>query len=231
MSTPTLVLVHGAWGGAWCWRDLIQVLDDKRVPYLTLDLASSRVGASITTDLSDDARALVAASNIGAPVVLVGHSYGGAVISEAAHRIERLEGLVYIAALIPEIGESATDCSRRVRVRTELDSAIRLDGEILKLEPDLVPSALYGRCTKSNQDWATSMLSTQTLASFRQVRSGPDCAAPSLYIRCLDDRAVDPSLQELLSIDCDETVDMDSDHSPFLSNPQRLAELLIEWER
>jgi pimeloyl-ACP methyl ester carboxylesterase len=228
MEKPTYVLVHGAWGGAWCWRDLAKVFDARGVRFLTLDLPSSRGGASPTTDLSDDARSLALVANTGSPVTLVGHSYGGAVITEAAPHIEHLKGLIYIAALVPDAGESATDVSRLVRARTQLDSAIKLDGEILSLKSELVPSALYGQCSKEVKEWATSKLSTQTLASFRQARTAVSTPAPRRYIRCSDDHAVDPSLQALMAGRCDESIEIYSDHSPFLSHPEELADVLLD---
>ena len=227
MLEPTFVLVHGAWGGQWCWRDLSAELDERGVAWRSMDLPSSRMDAAPGTNLDDDADAVIEATLDAGRVVLVGHSYGGAVITQAAPRIADLSMLIYVAALVTAPGESATDASRLVRTRTLLDGAMSLDGEYLRLDASLVPAALYGHCSDETQRWATAKISTQTLASFRTPRSAHECETSSRYILCRDDRAVDPSLQEELAKRCDELVTLDSDHSPFLSHPTQLADLLL----
>ena len=227
MGTPTYVLVHGGWGGAWCWRDLCEELDRRGADWRVMDLPSSRTGAPPSTDLDDDVRAVLAASEGIGTVVLVGHSYGGAVITEAAPHIEGLVRMVYVAALVPDLGESATTTSRAVRARTRLDESIVLDGEVLTLDPALARSALYGQCSHRLQDWALAQLSTQTLASFRSVRTAARVDVRSTYVKCLSDHAIDPALQELLATRCDTVVELDSDHSPFLSHPAELATAML----
>lgn len=226
MPSPTFILVHGAWSGAWCWRDLIKELDRRGVPWRAMDLPSSRPGAPAATNLTDDANAVAACATEG-PVVLVGHSYGGAVITEVAPLVAGLASLIYIAALVPDAGESATDVARTVQVRTELDRAIEFDGDVLRLNAELAPSALYGQCSPEDQRWATAQLTTQTLSSFRSARTSAAVAVPSRYIKCLSDHAVDPSLQSVLAARCDELVELESDHSPFLSHPSELADALL----
>jgi len=227
MPQPTYVLVHGAWGGAWCWRDLTPELDVRGIAWRTMDLPSSREGARATTDLDDDATCVLESCGTDAPIVLVGHSYGGMVITQAAPLVASLQKLVYVAALVPLIGQSATATSRMVRVRTQLDDAIELDGDVLRLDPVLASSALYGHCAPATQSWATSKLSTQTVASFRAPRSAADVHVPTRYVACRDDHAIDPSLQSIMASRCDELVMIESDHSPFLSHPSDLADLLI----
>lgn len=178
-------------------------------------------------DLAADAAVVVAAASTGGPVILVGHSYGGAVITEAAPSIAILKRLIYIAALVPEIGQSATDTSRLVRVRTELDSAIEVDGPLLRLNREPAALALYQDSTSEIREWASSQLSTQTLASFRSVRSAAPVGAFSRFVLCRHDQAIDPSLQELLAGLCDEVLEINSDHSPFLSHPVELCEALL----
>jgi len=228
VESPTLLLVHGAWGGSWCWRDLLPVLDHHGVAFRTVDLPSSKLKAAPTTGLVDDADEVErAAQTIAGPIVLVGHSYGGAVVAEAATAISNLERVVFIAALVPHPGQSATDASREVRVRTLLDEAMLVEGDHLRLDPTLVARALYNHCDSDTSTWATSQLSTQTIRSFRSPRSSSDLVVPTRYIRCDDDFAVDGSLQESMAGRCDESISLHSDHSPFLSHPEELFEALM----
>ena len=219
MSAHTYLLVHGAWHGAWSWRLLTEEFDRRGVAWRTVELPSSHDDGDGTIDLAADVRAVVAAANLAGPTVLVGHSYAGAVIAEASSELASVSGLVFIAALIPTPGQSATDVSRLGGVRTDLDTAMVVDGPRLRLDPALARAALYGDCDESIANDATANLGTQTIASFRARRANPDVAVARHYIRCTQDRAIDPSLQALLASTCDTSVDLASDHSPFLSHP------------
>ena len=227
MTNPAYVLVHGAWGGAWCWDEVTKHLDHHGVTWRTVDLPSSQLGGDPNSDLAADAAAVIdAAASLKAPVVLVGHSYGGAVITEAAPDVPKLNGLLYIAATVPDLGQSHSDTVRLVRVRTEMDDAIRVDGPIVRLDVDVAASALYQECTPELREWAKSRLSTQTLASFRGTRTATGVEVTSRYLLCRNDHALDPSLQELISKRCDEVIEIESDHSPFLSHSAQLVDIL-----
>ncbi|HUX04071.1 MAG TPA: alpha/beta fold hydrolase [Acidimicrobiales bacterium] len=227
MTQPTFILVHGAWHGAWSWRDLGAEFDRRGVTWRALNLPSSQRGGDPLADLDQDAVRVADACEVDGDVVLVGHSYGGAVISEAAHLVTNLERMVYVAALVPEVGQSATDASREVRVRTELDAAMELDGDYIRLDPTKAASALYHDCTREVSDWATAQLSVQTLASFRSARKGVDVPVPSRYILCRQDRAIDPALQQVMARRTNEVIAIESGHCPFLSRPSQLCEILL----
>jgi len=227
VSSPTYILVHGAWGGAWCWRDVGVELDRRGVTWRAVDLPSSRNGADPATGLAEDSAAVAALANDGGPYVLVAHSYGGAVAAEVASRIPNLQRCIYVAALLPVPGESATDASRRIRVRTLLDDAIEVEGEFLRLKPDLASGALYNHCSPSISKWAVEQLSTQTIASFRSHRESDNAWNETIYIRCNDDHAVDPELQQLFSEECDFALTLECDHSPFLSQPSDFCDMIL----
>jgi pimeloyl-ACP methyl ester carboxylesterase len=227
MSEATYILVHGGWGGAWTWRDVGKELTRRELPWTALDLPSSTRGAHPNTYLVDDAREVIEVAKLDGPVVLVGHSYGGAVITEATEQIPNLERLVYIAALVPALGQSASEARAEVDTLTRLDDAIERDGEFLVLNPLLAHAALYQNCKEKVAAWAVSQLTPQTLASFRSPRSSFDVDAPSRYVLCTDDNAIDPTLQKVMGERCTEVVTLESDHSPFLSRPGVLTDLLV----
>ena len=98
MSQPAVVLVHGFWGGAAHWSRVIVELDRR-------GFGSLHAVENPLTSLADDARRTQQmVKQIDGPVLLVGHSYGGAVITEAGD-LPNVVGLVYIAAFAPDAGE------------------------------------------------------------------------------------------------------------------------------
>ncbi len=194
---------------------------------MTLDLPSSNRPGDASASLADDAAAVAASVRNDDRYILVGHSYGGAVVTEAAPLLPNLERIIYVAALVPELGESATDVARTVPTRTLLDDAIEVDGEYLRLNPLLALAALYGNCPSPVANWAVDQLSKQTIASFRSRRAALDVDVESLYIRCGQDQAIDPQLQQLMSERCDIVFNLRSDHSPFLSQPENLIEAFL----
>jgi pimeloyl-ACP methyl ester carboxylesterase len=227
VSTPTYLLVHGGWSGAWCWPKLESEFDRRGIKWIAVDLPSSKNRGDSSIALADDAASVAMNVRDDGRYILVGHSYGGAVITEVAPLIPNLERLIYIAALVPKIGQSATDVARMIPTRTLLDDAIEVDGEYLRLNPHLAYSALYSDCPSPVASWAVDKLSKQTIASFRAGRTSADVDVESLYIRCTQDQAIDPQLQELMSERCDIVFDMRSDHSPFLSQPTNLCEAIL----
>ena len=225
MSTPTFLLVHGAWHGSWCWRRLGEVLDERGATWAALDLPSSSSNDPLV-DLEADVRELRRFSVERGPVVLVAHSYGGAVVAEAAPKLSELRGIVYLAALVPRLGQSASEVTREYGRRSPLDDAIMREDGLLRLDPVPASRALYGDCDNETRGWAINKVTSQTLASFRTPRTSENIAVASTYIICQRDQAIMPEVQEQIAQRCDDVVEIDSDHSPFLSHAAELADLL-----
>ena len=101
-SKPTIVLVHGAFAESSSWNGVVADLSKKGYPVV----AAANPLRGVASDASYVA-ALV--KTITGPVILVGHSYGGAVISAAANGAENVKGLVFVAAFAPDVGESCLD--------------------------------------------------------------------------------------------------------------------------
>ena len=227
-GSPTFVLVHGAWHGAWSWARLGEALDQRDIPWAALDLPSSQTFDPLV-DMMADVNALHGFARGRGPVVLVGHSYGGAVVAEAAPRTPELVGIVHVASLLPRLGQSASDVTKETRrqgLSSPLDAAIRREDGLLMLDRALAAPALYGDCDETTRQWAIGRVATQTLASFRTPRTSPDTSVPTTYVVCQRDQAIRPELQREIAHDCDHVVELASDHCPFLSHPQELADLL-----
>ena len=225
MSTPTYLLVHGAWHGSWCWERLGAVLDERGISWVALDLPSANSSDPLV-DMDSDVRELRRFSVERGPVVLVAHSYGGAVVAEAAPKLNDLRGIVYLAALVPRLGQSAGEVTREYGRRSPLDETIRRADGLLLLDPEPASRALYGDCDDETRDWAINKVTPQTLASFRTSRTAENIAVASTYVICQRDQAIVPEVQSQIAQRCDDVVEIDSDHSPFLSHPVELADLL-----
>ncbi|MEN2393709.1 alpha/beta hydrolase [Pseudomonas sp. B22(2024)] len=103
---PTVVLVHGAFADSSSWNGVVKILEKDGYPVI----AASNSLRSLKGDAQSVADVL---ASIKTPVVLVGHSYGGPVISEAAYGNANVKALVYVAAIAPEAGESTAELSGR----------------------------------------------------------------------------------------------------------------------
>jgi len=101
-AKPTIVLVHGAFADSSSWNGVIRILEKDGYPVI----AASNPLRSLKGDAQSVAQLL---ASIKSPVVLVGHSYGGPVISEAAYGQTNVKSLVYVAGVAPEVGESTAD--------------------------------------------------------------------------------------------------------------------------
>ena len=103
-AKPTVVLVHGAFADASSWNGVIRILEQDGYPVVA-------VANPLRSVASDGAYVGDLVSSLGQPVVLVGHSYGGSVITEAARDKSNVKALVYVAAFAPEAGEPAAGLS------------------------------------------------------------------------------------------------------------------------
>ena len=226
MTSPTFLLIHGAWHGAWCWQRLGAVLNVRQVAFDTLELPSSS-GTDPSFDLYSDVVALRRVSLDRGPLVIVAHSFAGAVVAEAAPLIADLVGIVYVAALVPRIGQTASDVTREYGIRSALDDAMKRDESgFIHLERDGAALALYGDCDPATRQWAINQTTPQTLASFRSPRTSHGATVASTYIICARDEALSPQVQEHVAQRCDDIVTLNSDHSPFLSQPSEFADVL-----
>jgi pimeloyl-ACP methyl ester carboxylesterase len=223
----TLLLVHGAWHGSWCWERVVPLLEQRGIAVATVDLPS--VGharaSSISRALSGDAAAVVATIDaLSGPVVLCGHSYGGMVISHAAAGLTRVVGLVYLCAFVPLPGESlvASSGNQHAPWIQLLDDGMSLP------DPSRAAEVFYADCDAATQAWAVSRLRPQHAAAFNEPVPRPAWREiPSTYVVCAEDRALVPDLQRtVFAPRVSHVLELAAGHSPFLSQPQRLADTL-----
>jgi pimeloyl-ACP methyl ester carboxylesterase len=221
----TVVLVHGAWHGAWCWDLVVRRLDDAGVPNVAVDNPSVELKSTLHED-ADNVRFVL--DEIDGPVVLVGHSYGGAVVTDAgAH--DAVEHLVYIAAFALDADESCMENALVGGEGSDLAAALRIEDDVISLDPDGARAAFYHDCADDVATASIALLRPQSLTALAGVpRSIAWRDRPSTYVVCTDDRAVPAELQRSAAARATTVVEMPTSHSPFLSRPELVADLLID---
>lgn len=219
---PELLLVHGAWHGSWAFGVLTPVLTERGWTVRTVDLGSA---GSAAADLHDDAGAVRDSleANPG-PTIVVGHSYAGYVITEGASGAANLAGLVYLCAGLPEVGEPVwTDCTdpRQVAPWITVDTAAGV------VRARSAESVFYHDCPAELAARSVARLRPQSLKSFMTpVTAAAWHDAPSAYLVCDDDRCLLPEVQEPLAARAGYVGHLAASHSPFMSQPEAVAEFI-----
>src|SRR5271154_374255 len=221
MSTPTkpsIVFAHGIWADGSCFNKLIPPLQAEGY-----EVISAQYG--LDTNEADVAATLCTLGRVHSPAILVGHSYGGAVIT-AAGTDDRVAGLVYIAALAPDETETSQSQQGQFPV-TDIFSHIEVaDGGIW-----LLPSGtayFAGDLPEQEQKlvWATQATPAPDLFS----RNAPGTAwksKPSWYIVAKNDHTVHPELERFAAKRMGATTyEVDSSHVPMLSQPGLVLDVI-----
>jgi pimeloyl-ACP methyl ester carboxylesterase len=228
------LLIHGSGHGAWCWRDVLPLLNNAGHEARAIDLPSH--GADTTpadrVTLEGYARAIVAALEM--PAILVGHSAGGYAITAAAEQApDRVQKLIYLCAYVPVPGLSLAD-RRRAGPRQPLLAAIRVapDRVTWSADPDRIEAVFYHDCPPGTVDYARARLTPQPILPQETVLALTDRSAtiPRAYIRCTEDRTIPPEYQETMTADWPPGAvsTLPTSHSPFFAAPTMLAKRLIE---
>jgi pimeloyl-ACP methyl ester carboxylesterase len=233
-----VVLVHGAWHGAWCWERVVDLLAGAGVNAIAVDLPGHGSDTGPLLDLhGDTGRVRDLLDGLDGPVVLVGHSYGGAVITEVGTHAA-VSHLVYLCALALDEGETCTSAATTDPAvaaishegRPNLGNGLIATGDgATTLDPKVAAECLYNECDPDTVTWAIDRLGPHPILALQQ---SPDSVAwrskPSTYVVCSKDMAIHPDLQKVMAKRCRATVEWDSDHSPFLSRPEALSALLSD---
>ncbi len=232
MAISNVLLVHGAWHGAWCWAPLQQALDQLGIPSHAIDLPGHGISPLPLGDLHSDAAAVVEALEaLPSDTLLIGHSYGGAVISQAAAHSDRIAHLMFIAAFALEAGESVNGFLRSApRHKVELANImVPTDEGATALDPEHAGALLYPGSSLVVQRANAKRLGPQPNATMTQeVDGAPASAIQSTYVLCNQDRAVHPEHQRIMAARCSSVIEIDSDHSPFVDEPATIASIIQE---
>lgn len=230
------LLIHGACHGGWCWEGVTPLLEAAGHSVAAPDLPGHGDDMTPMSELSLERYgafvAELAASN--GPVVLVGHSMAGAVISRVAEAVPgQIERLVYLTAYLPKSGESLASLARRDREALTASERVAFDGvDCFAIPRDAARRAFYQDASDADFEAAMARIGPEPVSIFREKavftkdRFG---RVPRSYIHCTQDKAIGYTLQCEMVRDtpCATVLTLESGHSPFVTMPQELAEALL----
>jgi pimeloyl-ACP methyl ester carboxylesterase len=236
----TFVLVHGSFHGAWCWFKLVPELEALGHRVVTLDLPAQGDDQTPIADVTFEMNVDRVAEVIGKesePVVLVGHSLGGATITGTAERVpDRIALLVYLTAFVPLDGESVNTITSSPAWPPETGArafARSADGFSVSVAPEAVRDRFYHDCADEDVAYCMERLRPQPFAiRDTPIRTTPGRfgMVPRAYIHCTDDKSFVPSVQRLMAsrTPCQKVASVPTGHSAFFAAPAHLAKTLSD---
>ncbi|HEU5281623.1 MAG TPA: alpha/beta fold hydrolase [Gammaproteobacteria bacterium] len=232
-NLPAIILVHGAWHGAWCWERMTPLLAAKgyRVvaPDLPVNSEHKKIGMQ---DYAEAIAALVQAES--QPVILVGHSMAGIIISQVAEWVpEKIHELIYLSAYVPANGDSLFGLAQSA-TNHYLRPYLHFDEVNNEISLDKVPAVeeVFAQlCTKADQALAISRLSKQPMKAFADTVSlgtGFESVAKRAIIG-EHDKAIAAVDQVRMAEKSGAVLRfIPADHSPFYACPEVCVNALLQ---
>src|ERR1700733_2251495 len=217
-----VVLVHGAWADGSSWLKLIPLLEEKGLHVVCVQIPLTSFGDDVAAT-----KRIIDAQN--GPVLLVGHSYGGAVITEAGND-PKVEGLVYVAAFAPDKGESSGSLGKPYGATPGVTELRPLGDGFLVLTPKGVSEDFAPDLTTGERD---ILLATQTPTQGAALGTEISTAAwrtkPSWFVIASNDRMISPDQERVTAKRMDaKTLTLPTSHVPMLSRPKEVADFIIQ---
>ena len=222
------VLVHGAWHGAWCWERLDAELARRGHTSVAMDLPVDDRSATFL-DYRDAVLDAWPHGTSGDEIVLVGHSLGAMVVPLVAAERE-VRHSAYVCPLIPNVAGSPWDDAPEMGEPDAYVTTQHDDGSVTFDSLEEAVTTFYGRCRPSDAARAFERLRAQSSGSLwdrpyplRELPPGPRTVVAGRHDRALRPEFLRATCRPRLGVD---PVEVDADHSPFLSATAPLADLL-----
>jgi len=217
----TVVLVHGAFADGSAWNKIIPLLQEKGLKVFSVQ--------NPLTSLADDVAATRRVLDMETgPVVLVGHSWGGVVVTEAGQH-ERVKSLVYVAAFAPAEGQSVADMTAGYPAPSGASHFVAGADGFVTLSPEGVAHHL---AQDLPAEQTGLMAATQTPVRGKNFEEKVTAAAwkakPSWYVVSEQDRMIQPDLQQAMAKKiAAQVVSLSAGHAPHLSQPAEVAKVIL----
>jgi pimeloyl-ACP methyl ester carboxylesterase len=235
VADPRIVLVPGGFTGGWMWADVVALLEGEGIEAITVELPT--IGEdSAGADFYADARAVrELLDRLEPPVVLCGHSYGGAVITEAAagpHPAVR--ELVYLTAAVPDAGDSMVSLMSEAagqQADAEDEGVTVRDDGLAFLDREAARRALFNDCAPERaEDGLRRLRPTNLSGGDQPVSEAAWTQLPSIYVRGSEDPMPEAVAASFLDR-TREVIELPSGHCPNWSRPDLVARLLADRAR
>jgi pimeloyl-ACP methyl ester carboxylesterase len=229
---PTIVLVHGGWDNSTGWNAVVAKLQKSGFDVI----APANPLRSLASDAAYVSSVL---DTIEGPIVLVGHSYGGAVITNAALGHENVKALVYIAAFAPDVGESlfqlvTMNPGSQIGPNTLITRPYPLpngsEGTDLYLTREGVRTAFAQDLPRKTTDLMFATQRPFTQEAFGAPSGTPAWKSiPSWYLVASDDHAIPPATQRFMAERAGaQTTEVKSSHVPHISHPDTVTQIILQ---
>ncbi len=223
-----VLFVHGALvrDGQWWWHRMVEPLAQRGMSTEAVALPSCEGAFSELKDMYADVAAVSAAvAAADEPIILCGHSYGGAVITEAWTDEPKVQHLIYITSVLPELGQSHADA---VGAGPAPWVQPQPNGTVV-LRSDRLRELFFADCDDATFTEALTRATPQSQSAFGQpVRRVAWREVPSTYVVCTEDRAIPAAGQRAHAAKATRIVELACGHHPFLSQPEALAQIIAD---
>jgi pimeloyl-ACP methyl ester carboxylesterase len=220
-TSPNVVLVHGAWADGSCWSKVIPLLQAKGLSVSAAQIPLTSLAEDIAVT-----RRLLSMQN--GPTVIVGHSYGGAVISGAANGAPGVRALVYIAAFALDEGESLDALSKQGPPSAGAAEIAPDSNGFLWINRDGFHKAFVADATETEAAVMAAVQKPLSIASFTDRASTPAWRnIPSWYLVSTKDQMIPPPAQQFFGKRMNATVQsVDASHASMIAHPQAVADII-----
>jgi pimeloyl-ACP methyl ester carboxylesterase len=235
------VLVHGAYGGAWCWEDVRPQLEAAGHTVETLDLPGSGEDQTPVDGATLESYAGRVCDVLGGrpeQAVLVAHSMGGVVATQAAGECpDSIASLVFVCAFMPANGQSLLDLAGQPEgADDQIQANIVIEGDppVAVLSNEAIAEAIYNCCTPEQRALGVRRNRPQPVAPFATPVAVDDDALgkiPRSYVVTTEDHSIPPALQRRMISEhpCRRVVELETDHAPYLSATDELVAALLDF--
>lgn len=220
MKNPTVILVHGAFADGSGWGNVIPLLENAGYDVIAVQNPLTSFGDDVATT-----RRVIDAQQ--GPVVLVGHSYGGAVITKAAVGASNVKALVYVAAFAPDSGENLQ--SLLERYPSKIGAALIPDAAgFLYIDRSKFKEVFAADVSERDLSVLAAAQKPINSQTFGQIYEMPAWKEiPSWYLIATNDQAINPALQRVFAERISATTrEVGASHVPFVSNPTAVVEII-----
>jgi pimeloyl-ACP methyl ester carboxylesterase len=219
-TPPNIVLVHGLWADGSSWSKVIPILQNAGHRVIAVQLPLH--------NLADDVATVKRAIElVGGPTILVGHSFGGFVITNAAYNNPNVTGLVYVSAFAPDEGESAVNF---VPVESLPPGLLVLDsGGFGYLNPEMFPQ-VFAQDVNITEAKTMAVVQKPAHQSLFTEKSGPPAwkQLPTWFEVSEGDHIIPPDAERMFAQRMNATtISLNSSHASLVSHPDEIAQLIL----